>query len=55
VKRKFVQKVKEALAALLIRMRESSDKYDRNQIFIETAKMDLLRRHPDYFSRRGPQ
>lgn len=55
MKRKFVERAKEALAALLIRLRESSDKYDRNQIFIEAAKMDLLRRHPDYFSRRGPQ
>lgn len=54
MKRKLVQMAKEALAALLIRMRESSDKYDRNQIFIEAAKMDLLRRHPDFFTRRGP-
>lgn len=55
MKSSFVKKAKEAIAALLIRMRESSDKYDRNQIFIEAAKMDLLRRHPDFFTRRGPQ
>jgi hypothetical protein len=55
VKRGLVKKAKKALAALLIRMRESSDKYDRNLIFIEAAKMDLLRRHPDFFTRRGPQ
>ena len=54
MKRSLLKKAREALAALLIRMRESSDKYDRNQIFIETAKLDLLRRHPDLFTRRGP-
>lgn len=53
MKTSVIKKVKKIILKTIIRMNESSERFDRTQKQIEAVRVEVMQKHPEFFIRRG--